>query len=132
MGLLNSIKSFFGNGNKERIPATLDEAVDFLETFISPLEQSEIEQGVKNATDGHHGIGRWMRNNWGLWSMDSELAQFFINKGIRHADDMSGIILEAFQARLRGETFDLDKRVKYYRDYWRQKGVNPDEIAKGS
>lgn len=44
----------------------------------------------------HHGLGTWMRNNWGLWSGNSHLYDYYIEIGITHPDNMSGHILETY------------------------------------
>jgi hypothetical protein len=40
-------------------------------------------------------LGRWMRNNWGLWRK-SLLSQYFKDIGISDPDEMSSEILKAF------------------------------------
>jgi hypothetical protein len=66
-----------------------------------------------------------LRNEWGLWR-DSELALHFKNVyGLGHADDMSGMILEAVQAEVCGEEFNAEAKARYYKDYWLGQGVDP-------
>lgn len=48
------------------------------------------------------GLGMWMRNNWRLWA-GSRLQKYFLVRGIRHPDDMSGVILEYYYDWLKGQ-----------------------------
>lgn len=68
---------------------------------------------------GHFGLGMWMRNNWGLWQ-EGPLAKYFNELGIYHPDDMSGIIMESYIAKLRGEGYDIDGAISAYHRYWQQ------------
>ena len=68
-------------------------------------KNSEIE-----LAEYHMGLGRWMRNSWGLWS-GSRLQQYFLNKGVHHPDNMSGIIILAYNKYLNGESVDIDKMI---------------------
>ena len=71
--------------------------------------------------------GMYLRNNWGLWG-DSELAKNLYKMGILHPDDMSGIILNSYQRKLKGEDIKLEEQLKYYQDYWRESGTPVDSI----
>ena len=81
----------------------------------------------------HFGPGMWMRNNWGL-RRGSRLAKYFNDIGIRHPDDMSGIILRTFWCKLNDKPFRLNERIEYYQEYWRSmekpKGGSPKDGAK--
>ena len=67
----------------------------------------------------HHGFGTWLRNNWGLWK-GSRLSLWFNHKGIRHPDDMSGIILRSFWRHLNSKPIKLSEQVNYYKEYWKK------------
>ena len=43
----------------------------------------------------HDSLGRWIRNEWGLWT-GSELKDELMGKGFNHPDDMSNYIIEEF------------------------------------
>lgn len=81
------------------IPRTLAETVPALNALLSK-EDRRLLQKAKNAEEvfslialGHHHIGRYLRNEWGLWQ-NSPLAQDLKdNHGITHPDDMSHAIL---------------------------------------
>jgi hypothetical protein len=50
----------------------------------------------------HHGLGMWIRNNWGLWAQ-GPLAQYFLERGSNHPDDMSHTILLHYWDWLHGQ-----------------------------
>ncbi len=88
---------------------------DCFVTLDSILEQSDIDT-IKALPDRdktivyHHGLGTWIRNNWGLWG-GSRLMAYFLNRGIEHPDSMSALILEYYYDWLNGKndgwmTFD--------------------------
>lgn len=131
MSIWNFIKRIF-NGRANTIPGDiprdLSEALSWLENKLPEEEKKSIADGSINITEGHHTVGRWLRNKWRLGFEDSPLHQYFSRMGIKHCDDMSSIILEAFQCRLRGEEFSLADKVGYYRQWWRDQGVDPDTL----
>ncbi len=65
----------------------------------------------------HHGLGTWIRNEWGLWG-GSRLRRYFREKGLFHPDDMSGIILESFWYKLHGQPYDLGAAILTAQAYW--------------
>ena len=60
----------------------------------------------------HHGLGTWIRNNWGLWG-GSRLQKYFTDKGMAHPDDMSSVILFYYWDWLKG---DKEKWKEWERD----------------
>jgi len=80
------------------IPKNLEKCFLELNKLLKQKDISAIRK-LKNSgetIDYHHGLGTWLRNNWGLWA-GSRLQQYLIGKGIYHPDDMSGTILELYQ-----------------------------------
>jgi hypothetical protein len=51
----------------------------------------------------HHGLGTFLRNNWGLWG-GSRLQKYFNERGVYHPDNISGIILKYYHDWLNGRT----------------------------
>ena len=77
------------------IPKTVNEAISTLEKILSNEDREYL---LKNgAISMHNSLGRWIRNEWGLWT-GSELKDELmnINKGLNHPDDMSNYIIEEF------------------------------------
>ncbi|MFC1610377.1 DUF6794 domain-containing protein [Myxococcota bacterium] len=99
------------------VPKDLEDALGRLDDRFSADEKEKIKKGEIKAGHMHFGLGMWMRNNWGLWK-GSRLARYFNGLGIRHPDDMSGIILESYMRRLKGEPIELEKQVAHYQEYW--------------
>jgi hypothetical protein len=84
---------------------------------LDKLLNDTIRQNIRekksewDLTEYHMGLGRWMRNNWGLWG-GSRLQQYFITKGINHPDDMSGTILVSYNKYLNSQPVDMDEIIK--------------------
>ena len=112
-----------------KIPETLAEAVNEVINRIAPEELEEFKFGKFTLPQLHMSFGMWLRNNWGLWS-GSKLRDVFFDLGIYHADDMSGIILDAAQNKLEGKDFNLTEQVNHYRKYWADRGIACDQEIK--
>jgi hypothetical protein len=77
-------------------PKTLAEAYAALDDLLTLADRAFIQQ-TKNperiAAWLHHSLGRYLRNEWGLWQ-GSDLARVLRQDyGILHPDDMSHFIL---------------------------------------
>lgn len=75
------------------IPKTVDEAVKTLAKIVSKEDRDYLLEN--GAISMHDSLGRWIRNEWGLWA-DSELKNELEKKGFEHPDDMSNYIIEEF------------------------------------
>ncbi|MGF1549840.1 MAG: DUF6794 domain-containing protein [Sphingomonadaceae bacterium] len=104
------------NGLVACAPDTFAASLDCLEEHLTP--EMKVFLLEKGATATHFQLGMFLRNNWGLWNENSVLRRALIDRGFTHADDMSGAILNAYVARLRGEPFDIQSAIRRYRDYW--------------
>ena len=82
-------------GSEVPIPKTVDEAVKTLAKIVSEEDRDYLLEN--GAISMHHSLGRWIRNEWGLWT-GSELKDEMMNmnKGLNHPDDMSNYIIEEF------------------------------------
>lgn len=103
------------------IPKDIDDCFVQLDSFWSDSIKNEVrDQNEEDFTASVHlGIGRWIRNNWGLWGKGSRLSKYFNNKGIYHPDDISAIILTSYHRYLTGNSIDLEEQINYYIDYWK-------------
>lgn len=103
-----------------RKPKTLKECWEVLN---QELDKEDIDYIKNLKKDGvvrtHHTLGRWIRNNWGLWA-GSDLKVHLEAIGFTHPDDMSSVIINSYWAQLNNQYFDLDEKVKYYQDYWKR------------
>ncbi|HLG28286.1 MAG TPA: DUF6794 domain-containing protein [Paenisporosarcina sp.] len=115
---------------KSAIPTNLDECFEALLRIAHPEDIETIKAGSEDdMCQYHHGIGTWIRNNWGLWH-GGPLQDYFKQMGLWHADDMSGLILQSFWCYLKGIPLDVEGQVAHYLDYWKANGVKPpDEIT---
>lgn len=105
-------------------PKNIDDALQILRHELN----DEIENIAKTPLDEyicteHHGIGRFIRNEWGLWS-GSELQTWFKDKGIDHPDDMSSIILTSFHRTLNNQSINLNEQIKFHKKYWELKDLD--------
>ena len=96
----------------------------------TPAESIEEFKEMKEYSAGatvHHSGGMSMRNNLGFWQEDSEWHKWFKERGIWHADDMSGIVFDSFHRKLNDKPIDFEGQVKYYQEYW-EKNVSSDQL----
>lgn len=99
-------------------PSNLDECFEILKQDLSKEDLDKLASMSRvELIRLHHNLGRWLRNNWGLWH-GGPLKNYFMELGLHHADDMYGVIIESFWHHLRNEPLDINKQVKYYQDFW--------------
>lgn len=117
-----SINSVFMDEKIYSMPRNINECFLVLDEIFS--ESKEDFEWFKSASDSdavsglHNGLGRWIRNTWGLWSKDTELYSVLNNMGLWHADDMSSIIITSYHKKITGKKLALKEQVQYYNDYW--------------
>jgi len=100
------------------IPKNLEDSIDTLIGMLIDEDYLAFKSGTeKEMSKQHHFLGRRLRNDWGLWRK-SRLAKWFNEKGIHHADDMSGIILTSFWREINSELIKLDEQIQHYQDFW--------------
>jgi hypothetical protein len=112
------------------VPKNLDEAHAQLLKNMPP-EDIERIKNMKSEDEMiryHFGAGMGIRNSWGLWH-GSRLAKYFNDLGIRHADDMSELIMNTLWCRIHNQPFRLDERTKYYQAYWRANASPPETVT---
>lgn len=117
--MIGSLVGTKAQNDKSHIPNDLEEAVKSLDKLISDEDKSELrkmnEDEYLAAT--HFGIGRYIRNEWGLWR-DSNLSKYFRHRGIKHPDDMSGEILRAYYKFICQSTWnDIDLLIGTYGEH---------------
>jgi hypothetical protein len=101
------------------IPKDLEDCFKELKIVLPPALIEEIRSGTEDDMARYHrDLGVWLRNNWGLWS-GSRLKDYFNNQGIKHPDDMSGIILISFWRHLNNKPIQLREQISYYQRYWK-------------
>ncbi len=71
------------------VPKTYAECNDALNQELSPASQIEFMQLTrKELIRTHHGLGQWIRNNWGLWA-GGPLSDDMKTLGFTHPDDIA-------------------------------------------
>jgi len=104
--------------NVRNIPNNLEECYVELDAMSPEDSDNWIKATEKDAMGmAHHGLGQWLRNNWGLWC-GSTLKTYFEGLGLHHADDMSGVILTSYHRHKNGKDINLDEQVQHYKDFW--------------
>lgn len=100
------------------VPSTIDECIEGLNQLLSPEEQiSLIKMSEKELVLCHHGLGRWIRNNWGLWS-GGPLQDHMKSLGFHHPDDMSTSIIREWWNRMNNRPSCLQEDIEDYARYW--------------
>ncbi|GGG47429.1 DUF6794 domain-containing protein [Bizionia arctica] len=96
------------------IPFDLNDALNELDTALSTEEKEGIKKISINDFIGksHLTIGRWMRNNWGLYGHTSRLNKYFENFGITDSEDMTGIILKSFYRRTNNLPIEFENQIQ--------------------
>lgn len=86
------------------IPKDLGECFVELDKLLSEIDKKEMQALPKrdDMIQYHMGLGMWIRNNWGLWG-GSRLQKYFTDRGVKHPDNMSGIILDYYHDWLNGK-----------------------------
>ena len=87
------------------IPTNLGDCFVQLDSMLKQKDK-ETMKALPNRTDMleyHLGFGRTLRNSWGLWG-GSRLQKYFLERGVSHPEDMSGVILEYYHDWLNGKT----------------------------
>jgi len=78
---------------------TIQDAVEYLKEHVSRGEMEAFAaMDSEDIIVFHYGLGRWIRNEMGLWADNKELLE---DCGMEHPDDASYVIMEAFWKHLR-------------------------------
>ena len=105
------------------IPKNLNECFDVLDEIFNESEEdkkwlrSTSEEDVTNEL--HHGLGRWIRNSWGLWSKDTELYNVLHGMGLWHPDNMSSVITTSYHRKIHSKELNLKEQIQHHIDYWK-------------
>ena len=71
---------------------------DIIQFLDKELNQEDKDYLIDNGSlSVHHSLGRWIRNNFGLWKdEDTPLKLELKELGYEHPDDMSNFIIEKY------------------------------------
>ena len=79
----------------------MNEVFDYFDKELTDDDKEQLKQYP--AIKFHHTLGIWIRNNFELWTTQSELKAWLIDKSFTHPDDMSNYIIEEYQKHLKNE-----------------------------
>lgn len=101
-------------------PTTLEDAIEIL---VSYLEKNDIDYIDNNTCEDvsiefHHSMGRFLRNNWGLWD-SNEFTKHMNSLGFFHADDISATVIEALWHHRNNKVFDIETKKAEYEAHWK-------------
>ena len=105
------------------IPRNLNDCFAILDEIFNDSKEdqewidSSIEEEVVSRL--HHGLGMWIRNEWGLWEKESDMYNYFNKMGLWHADNMSSVILTSYHRFIHGKELNLKDQINHYMDYWK-------------
>jgi hypothetical protein len=104
-----------------KVPYSLEECFEHLDRLENgKIREEFLAAKVDDVACYHHGLGRWMRNNWGLWGRENRLCREFAKLGIEHADDMSGIILTSYYRHLHQQPLRIRDQIDVYKEHWKK------------
>lgn len=90
----------------------LRRAFALLDSALSPADRDTIRATPAAALIRYHfGLGMGLRNDLGLWSNSAARAPWE-RRGLRHPDDMSQVIIEAYWLYLHDAPIPLDSLVR--------------------
>lgn len=101
--------------NHVYIPVNLKDCFLQLDKILKPIDK-EVIKNYKSRGDMlglHHGLGMWIRNNWGIWG-GSRLQVYFGQRGFSEPDSVSSIILDGYYDWIKGE---LDGGASFEQKY---------------
>jgi hypothetical protein len=99
--------------NSIYIPKDLQDCFIQLDKILSEKDKAEIKnlKSRDETINYHHGLGMWLRNNWGLWG-GSRLQKYFLTRKVTDPDSMSSLILEYYYDWLNNKNEDWQKWMK--------------------
>ena len=95
----------------DKIPKTVEECVQQMLTWGGSIDEFKAKSEADAVASTHHSVGQWIRNEWGLWT-GSQLKDYFSDQGIKHPDEMSGIIIRAFHRHLNGKPLNVESEIE--------------------
>ncbi len=100
-------------------PNNIEECIAEMLTWDKSIDEFKNMSENAAIASSHHSVGQWIRNNWGLWS-GSQLKTYFIDLGVKHPDDMSGIIILCFHRHLNNKPMNLGKQIDKIKKFYNE------------
>jgi hypothetical protein len=113
--------------NEDKVPATIDEAIDDIFNALSDVERAQIKKFPPASL--HMSLGQVIRNMWSMSELGTPLQLNFKKRFdlFGHPDDVSGIIIEGLLAKLNKKSVKIamNKASKSYREHWEKVHIDP-------
>jgi hypothetical protein len=104
-------------------PTNIEECMGAMKDILSTEDQVEIVRMKKDELIRlHHNLGRWIRNNWGLWE-EGPLYVHMKALGFLHPDDMSQALIHEYWNRSNNQSSTLQEEIEEYKQYWEAKRI---------
>lgn len=94
------------------IPNNLNKCHEYLDIFITKDILEEIKSDKIQPVDLHFTLGQWIRNSWGLWKGEGKLYKYLSSINLVHPDDMSGLIIESYFAKVKNIPFNIKDYIE--------------------
>ena len=116
------IISFIAFGQKENTdmkkekPKNLTECIQMLDKTLKKEDKEYIKTLTEEEflMESHFTIGMGIRNEW-IRGGNPELVKFFLEKGVKHPDDMSAMILTSYYRYLLGKEIDFEGQISAHK-----------------
>jgi hypothetical protein len=117
--------------SQKTVPFGLRKTINQMEQNLNDTVKYDFKIAPESVarTKHHFGLGLSLRNGKGLWN-GSMLKTYFRLNGIKHPDDMSGIILTTLHRKLNNQPIKFRKQKRYYKDYWKVAKIGRDTLNK--
>lgn len=117
--------------SQKLVPFGLRKTINQMEKNLNDTIKYDFQIAPESVagTKHHFGLGLGLRNGKGLWS-GSMLRTYFILNGIKHPDDMSGIILTTLHRKLNNKPINFREQKEYYKDYWKVAKIGRDTLER--
>jgi hypothetical protein len=100
----------------ETIPGNVEECIKIMIKWDGAMNEFKNKNEADAVASTHHSVGKWIRNEWGLW-IGSQLKDYFLKLGLKHPDDMSGVIIRSFHRHINGLPIDVENEIKRIRNH---------------
>ena len=101
---------------KKEKPKNLTECIQMLDKTLKTEDKDYIKTLTEDEffMESHFTIGMGIRNEW-IRSGNPELVTFFLEKGVKHPDDMSAMILTSYYRHLLGKEIDFEGQISAHK-----------------